>query len=85
VEHSEGKGWERVVAIPMFERGTPRMCRLRTASFWPRWKSFDVRFYGGVSSNSATVEDSKFAGPHKSRMRKYIINACSSRLNQCGP
>jgi hypothetical protein len=30
--------------------------------------------YSGVSSNSATVEATKFAGHHKSRMRQYIIN-----------
>jgi hypothetical protein len=29
--------------------------------------------YGGVSSNSAIVEATKFAGPHKSRMHQYII------------
>jgi hypothetical protein len=27
--------------------------------------------YSGVSSNSVTVEDTKFAGPHKSCMRQY--------------
>ncbi len=45
----------------------------------PRWASVGrptlshctpVR-YGGVSSNSATVEATKFAGPHKSLMRQY--------------
>jgi hypothetical protein len=41
--------------------------------------------YGGVSSNSATVEATKFAGPHKSHMRQYIINAYSSGPNQRGP
>jgi hypothetical protein len=34
VEHSEGKGGESVVAIPMFLCGSPHLCRLRTASFW---------------------------------------------------
>jgi hypothetical protein len=29
---------------------------------------------GKVSSNSATVETTKFARPYKSRMRQYIIN-----------
>jgi hypothetical protein len=28
--------------------------------------------YSGVSSNSATVDATKFAGPHKSHMRQYI-------------
>jgi hypothetical protein len=36
VEHSEGKGGESVVAIPRFICGSPRLCRLRTMSFWPR-------------------------------------------------
>jgi hypothetical protein len=31
--------------------------------------------WGKISSNSATVEATKFAGPDKSRMRQYIINA----------
>jgi hypothetical protein len=39
VEYSEGKGRESVVAIPMFLCGSPRLCRLRTASFWPRWQA----------------------------------------------
>jgi hypothetical protein len=29
--------------------------------------------YGRVLSNSATVEATKFVGPHKSRMSQYII------------
>jgi hypothetical protein len=37
VDHSEGKGGERVMAIPWFQGDSPRVCRLRTASFWPRW------------------------------------------------
>jgi hypothetical protein len=36
VEHSEGKGGESVVAIPMFLCGSPHLCRLRTTLFWPR-------------------------------------------------
>jgi hypothetical protein len=35
VEHSEGKGGERAVDIPRFQGGSPRLCRLRTISFWP--------------------------------------------------
>jgi hypothetical protein len=30
--------------------------------------------YGGVSSNLATVEATKFVGSHKCRIRQYIIN-----------
>jgi hypothetical protein len=30
--------------------------------------------HSGVSSNSVTIEATKFVGPHKSRMRHYIIN-----------
>jgi hypothetical protein len=37
--HSEGKGRERVVAIPRFQGGSPRLCRLRTTAFWPRWQA----------------------------------------------
>jgi hypothetical protein len=36
---------------------------------------------GKVSSNSVTVEATKFAEPHKSHMHQYIINACSSGPN----
>jgi hypothetical protein len=35
--------------------------------------------WGKVSSNSATVEATKFAGNYKSHMRQYIINACCNR------
>jgi hypothetical protein len=35
VEHSEGKGGERYMAILRFLCGSPRPCRLRTALFWP--------------------------------------------------
>jgi hypothetical protein len=42
VDHSEGKCGERVVAIPRFSDGSPRLCRLRTTSFWPRWICFDL-------------------------------------------
>jgi hypothetical protein len=41
--------------------------------------------WGKVSSNSVTVDATKFAGPHKSYMHQYIINAGSSGPNQCGP
>jgi hypothetical protein len=41
--------------------------------------------WGKVSSNSVTVEATKFMGPHKSRMRQYIINACSLWPNWRGP
>jgi hypothetical protein len=37
VEHSEGNGGESAVTIPRFLCGSTRPCRLRTASFWPRW------------------------------------------------
>jgi hypothetical protein len=37
VEHSEGKGGVSAVAIMRFLCGSPRPCRLKTASFWPRW------------------------------------------------
>jgi hypothetical protein len=34
--------------------------------------------YGGVSSNSATVEASKFVGLYIARMRQYTTQTCSS-------
>jgi hypothetical protein len=46
--------------------------------------------YSGVSSNSATVEATKFAGPSKSHMYQYIINhvhqgqTIDSQLTQVG-
>jgi hypothetical protein len=39
VDHSEGKGGERVMAIPRFQGGSPRLCQLRTELFWPRWQA----------------------------------------------
>jgi hypothetical protein len=38
VEHSEGKGRESAMAILRFLCGSPHLCRLRTAPFWPRWQ-----------------------------------------------
>jgi hypothetical protein len=34
---------------------------------------------GKLSFNSVTVEATKFVGPHKSRMRQYVINAYCNR------
>jgi hypothetical protein len=39
VEHSEGRGGESVVTISRFLCSSPRPCRLRTTSFWPRWQA----------------------------------------------
>jgi hypothetical protein len=39
VDHSEGMGGERVMAILRFHDGSPRLCQLRTVSFWPRWQA----------------------------------------------
>jgi hypothetical protein len=39
VDHSEGKGGERIVAILRLQDGSPRLCRLRTMSFWPQWQA----------------------------------------------
>jgi hypothetical protein len=41
--------------------------------------------YGWIASDSATMNATKFTGPHKCRMRKYIINACSLWHNRRGP
>jgi hypothetical protein len=35
VKHSKGKGGESDVVILRFLCGSPRLCRLRTAPFWP--------------------------------------------------
>jgi hypothetical protein len=35
VDHSEGKGVERAVAIMRFHGGSTRLCQLRTTLFWP--------------------------------------------------
>jgi hypothetical protein len=45
------------MAILRFQGGSLRLCRLRTASFWPRWTSFDlyslhVGFMGPSKSSS---------------------------------
>jgi hypothetical protein len=40
---------------------------------------------GKVLSNSVTVEATKFAGPHKSRMRQYIVNACCNGAQPTQP
>jgi hypothetical protein len=39
VVHSELKDEERVVAIMRFQGGSPCLCQLRTASFWPQWQA----------------------------------------------
>jgi hypothetical protein len=39
MEHLEGKGGERVVALPRFQGGSTHLCRLKTASFWPQWQA----------------------------------------------
>jgi hypothetical protein len=39
VEHLEGKGEERDVAIPRFLGDNTDLCRLMTVSFWPRWQA----------------------------------------------
>jgi hypothetical protein len=41
--------------------------------------------YGGIASISVTNNATKFAGPNKSRMRKYIIDASSLGPNRRGP
>jgi hypothetical protein len=41
--------------------------------------------YVGVSSNSVTISATQFMRPHKSRIRQYIINACTSGPNRRGP
>jgi hypothetical protein len=33
VDHSEGKGGERVMPVLRFQGGSPRLCRLRTTLF----------------------------------------------------
>jgi hypothetical protein len=61
VVHSEGKDEERVVPILRFQDGSPHLCRLRTALFWPRGKlSFVLTtcrvFMGfGKPSSSGTI------------------------------
>jgi hypothetical protein len=37
--HSEGKDEERVVTIPRFQGGSPRLCQLRTVLLWSRWQA----------------------------------------------
>jgi hypothetical protein len=48
--------------------GSPWVARTLSHCTFVKW--------GKLSSNSATVEATKFMRSHKSRMRKYIINAC---------
>jgi hypothetical protein len=42
VYHLEGKSGERAMAILRFLCGSPRLCRLRTMLFWPRWQVWFV-------------------------------------------
>jgi hypothetical protein len=35
VDHSNGKGGERAMAIPRFQGSCPHLCRLRNMLFWP--------------------------------------------------
>jgi hypothetical protein len=65
VDHSEGKGGERVMAILRFQGGSPHLCRLRTTSFWPQRTSFDlywpnVRFMGPSKPSSPVTTVSNY-------------------------
>jgi hypothetical protein len=42
VDHSQGKGGERVVGILRFQGGNPWLYQLRTTLFWPQWTSFEL-------------------------------------------
>jgi hypothetical protein len=69
VEHSEGKDEERVVAIPWLLGGSPCMCRLRTALFWPRWQAL-----------ICTDCMSGFMGPDKPSSPVTTSSNCTSLL-----
>jgi hypothetical protein len=67
VEHSEGKGGERVMAILGFQGGSPLLCRLRTTLFWPRWQAL-----------MCTESMSCFVGPGKpSSLVTTLLNRAS--------
>jgi hypothetical protein len=46
-----------------------------------------IHYYrnGEVSSDSVTINATRFTGLHKSRMRQYLINVCSSGPNRHCP
>jgi hypothetical protein len=46
---------------------------------WPTLSRCISWRYGRVSSNSVTVEDTKFVEPHKSRICQYIIELAHRR------
>jgi hypothetical protein len=68
VEHSEGKGGERVVAIPRFQGGSTRLCRLRTSSF----------LAPGGQAFICTDRMSGFMAPHKS---SSLVTTLSNRIS----
>jgi hypothetical protein len=59
----------------------PSACLPHDNSMGIRWWTVHLSWctsirQGKVSSNLAIIEAAKFAGPNKSRMRQYIVNAC---------
>jgi hypothetical protein len=70
VDHSEGKDGERTVAIPGFENGRPRLCRLRTTLFWPQWQVL-----------ICTDRMSSFMGPGKPSSPVTTLSNCTSLLH----
>jgi hypothetical protein len=63
------KGGERVMAILRFQGCSPRLCRLRTALFWPQWASLEL-YWSHV----------RFMGPRKSRSLITTLSNCTSLL-----
>jgi hypothetical protein len=68
LEHSEGKGWESDVVILRFLCSSPRLCRLRTASFWPRWQALSCvlttcQVFMGSGKPSSTITTSSNRTP----------------------
>jgi hypothetical protein len=71
-------------AMTIKEFGTRSYITLVSSSMWSPWVTWTLSLLssvkrGKVSSNSATIEATKFVGSHKSHMRQYIINDCCNR------
>jgi hypothetical protein len=59
---------------------------LRAIHGWPiHYPGIHQYRNGEVSSDSVSINATKFTGPHKSSMHQYLINAFSLGSNRCGP
>jgi hypothetical protein len=76
VEHSEGKGRESVVAIPRILCGSPDVCRLRTAPFWPRRQALScvlTAYHTFMGPDKPSIFCNYFVEPHHPASSSNLI------------